>query len=235
MTAQPAAQNIPTIEAPPQQTLLSVAARVLENLAAGVGVAVFSIAVAWAVGAPFEGYQWPAVLGLAWFGALSTVRFSHDEIRMAIIEADRLLLRERVKQLDAEADALDALLHERDRTIAQQAALIMARPNYVAAQEGNADPVMRDARTLIDMVYGQGAKVSQRALNERGWSDDKYARALDILCRAGIAVRKGPKGNVIDWSPYDSPAQASVALGVITLGDVVTPSQSSHSGGGEEG
>ena len=236
MTTQPAAQmQAPVVEQAQPQTILHVFARIIENVAAGVGMMALVAAGAWAAGAAFESYQWPAVFGLFWFGLLSLVRFSHDEIRMAIIEADRLMLRERVKQLDAEADALDDLLHERDRTIAQQAALIMARPNYVAAQEGSADPVMRDARTLIDMVYGQGTKVSQRALNERGWSDDKYARALDILCRAGIAVRKGPKGNVIDWSPYDSPAQASVALGVITLGDVVTPSQSSHSGGGEEG
>lgn len=233
MTTQPAAQMQPTIEPAPPQTIVSVAARVLENLAAGFGVGVFAVAVAWAAGSPFESYQWPGVFGLAWFGLLSAVRFSHDELRMAIIEADRILLRDQVRRLDEENDALDALLHERDRTIAQQSALIMARPNYVAAQEGSADPVMRDARTLIDMVYGQGAKVSQRALNERGWSDDKYARALDILCRAGIAVRKGPKGNVIDWSPYDSPAVACAALETITLGNVVTGSLSSRKAEGE--
>ena len=233
MTTQPIPVSSTIEQKPIEHTYQQVGAIALGNVLAGLGLGLLTGVALWMFDAPVDVYTWTLAAWVAWTGLLMVVRFSVDEARLTIIEADRLLLRERVKQLDAEADALDALLHERDRTIAEQAALIMARPNYVAAQEGSADPVMRDARTLIDMVYGQGTKVSQRALNERGWSDDKYARALDILCRAGIAVRKGPKGNVIDWSPYDSPAQASVALGVITLGDVVTPSQSSHSGGGE--
>ena len=233
MTTQPAAQNIPTIEAPPQQTLLSVAARVLENLAAGVGVAVFSIAVAWAVGAPFEGYQWPAVLGLAWFGALSTVRFSHDEIRMAIIEADRLLLRERVKQLDAEADALDALLHERDRTIAHQQAQLTARRNFVGAQPDSLSPTMNDARRMVQWKYGDGLDVTQRwAQREKAWNVNRYAAALNLLKGAQIVTMRGTQP---EWAAYTSPAQALHALDDLTPVELMIESSESSSGGGEEG
>ena len=225
MSVQPAAQTTPIEQAPPLVPI-TVIAHLLQNTLGALGLTAICISVALAAGVEFSSYRWSGIVGLGWWGLINWWRFSEEG--RAAIRAD--YWKRMYEATDKEADALDALLHERDRTIAHQQAQLTARRNFVGAQPDSLSPTMNDARRMVQWKYGDGLDVTQRwAQREKAWNVNRYAAALNLLKGAQIVTMRGTQP---EWAQYTSPAQALHALDDLSLVELMIESSESNSGEG---
>ena len=191
--------------------------RVLENVAAGFGVFALSIAIAVARGVQLESYQWPALFGLAWFGLLSTIRFSLDEAK-AIVLAFRVMQWRRWYEEEAKLHAeTKRLLDEKSRQLSGATSQLNASvaPTFVPAKPPNDDPVLTDARTLVALRYEKEIDVSRRFMAKKpghAWEESRYGAAMQLLKNAGIYGRGGWQtfGSADEALRLLSPAQSEV-------------------------
>lgn len=174
-----------------EEPVKTVGHRVLENVWAGVGMAAVHAVWCVAVDVPPSMMRWSFLFGLFWFGALSLVRFSKDEmavVNMALrLEHNRRvndMLRRQVK------DTVSALEEERGKSSGLEHRIYAATsPKFKPATLAYANPVMADARLLVKLRYEDGVKVSRAYMAQKpgyDWAETRYNAAYGELGRLGI-------------------------------------------------
>jgi hypothetical protein len=183
-------------------SLADVLAQWAQNLGGGVGLAiVVGVAVNWR-GAPAEESVTVALrVGLIVFGVLMAIRAVVDELldgqaymevladngdlQQELAEAHEALRLEKSKRRDAEHEA------ERLRIVGSA----KAQKNFTAATPEVSDPIGQDARTLVEVYYAHPdpakRSASRRAMEGRGWSQDRYRDAMAVLRTTGVVRIKG--------------------------------------------
>lgn len=219
VSAQPPVQAEPK----PVPTREGISAQVQGNAAGGIGAMAIVVAgwlIVWgilhAVGllAP----AWPnpvqvivgaAIAGLLTFGVLSFVRNSLDE---AFDVNDRLRMQTYITELEQgislRNERIKALIAELESAnLTASVAPIKATTTFVAPEQ-RLGPEWKDAQELVVRRWN-GQSWGRDALRSAGWTDKRWDTAMEVVYRAGVAVKgKGSKGGYVPWDTKATLPQA---------------------------
>jgi hypothetical protein len=179
-------------------------AKVFENVQAGLGVSSVIVggAVIWYIWDSSGALQAPVIVlgvaigaGMIWFGALSVLRFSLDEVRDMV---QWLRLQEKAVTLQVENDQLRHELADARRELKRANALARTQ-EFEQASKGAREVVPADdkfaaTRRNVEAILNRWSQGLPYGRDHVNMTEGDWKGAMDALEAAGVAGRGGPGG-----------------------------------------
>lgn len=194
-------QDIAPVERP-ALTVESVLAQWMQNAGGGLGAAILAALAAYWLGVPARHVGLTALTaGGAAFGLLMAIRAVVDEMLDWRAWEDAMLDNQAMALELEEAGLIIAARDGQIRDLERECERLRLQVgnargrNFTPAEPDVSDPVGRDARALISVYYAHPdparRSASRRAMESRGWSQDRYRDAMAVLRTAGVVTIRG--------------------------------------------